>query len=303
MKAQIRDRNLEGVVGIGIDTINNEVEVTVHPSEHFANVSSAINHSFGHGATIIATDDPPVADICSSRTNCTPWRGGIRIEQNNGPGACTWGFQASRNGNLQMITAGHCQVTGGKFNHNGETIGSNGVGRNAIDPATFGTLDVSRTRVTGSSYPIYQNRLYAAEAYRSWSITSVKAYSGFAVPQAVGKSGISTHYSSGYITDVDYDYQLLPAQGGGSLVHYPNCTFETPSTCPWVWGVKANYARAGGDSGSPVYSAFPYSNPPMGTKLFGIHSAGAGSVAVFVPASTAASTLTLDFWCTTDGCP
>jgi hypothetical protein len=61
MKAQIRDRNLEGVVGIGIDTINNQVEVTVHPSEHFANVSQILASEYGDAIRVMG-GEPFVVD-------------------------------------------------------------------------------------------------------------------------------------------------------------------------------------------------------------------------------------------------
>ena len=298
---EIRAEKLDGVVMVAVDTIRNQVEVTVSPSERAAAVASAVQDRYGASAAVKPTDDPPVVVACTDRFSCTRWRGGIEII--SAGVACTWGFQASRNGYLQMISAGHCAEDGQNSKHDGVTIGS--VGENAIDPSTFGELDVLRTKVTGPDYPTTQNTLYATNQEKSWALTTVRNYSSMAVGQDAGKSARTTNFTYGEITNVFVEYQLFPGDGEPALVHYPNCTFNTRSTCPWVWGVRTNFLVAGGDSGGPVYSTINVNNPPMSTSLLGFVSAGSisGPVTLFAPASPASLVLDLDFWCTTAGCP
>ena len=203
-----------------------------------------------------------------------------------------------------MITAGHCQLTNGKFNHGGVTIGSNGVARNSINPATFDGLDVERTRVDGPYFPTEsfgQNVLYADDNHMKWSMTSVRSSTGYAVGQNVAKSGIRTGYTIGYLSDTDYSYKLVPAQAGG-LIYYPNCSAQSLNDCPTVWGMVAGVTVDEGDSGGPVFNWAPVS-PSMQHTFLGTESAGGQSTMVFVPAYAAAAELTLDFWCTTTGCP
>ena len=301
--ASIKDSHLDGVVMIGIDTIHNQVEVTVSPSDKVGQVSALVGSLYHDGIVVDATNDPLIALTCSNRNSCTPWRGGIKISNYDAyPGLiddCTWGFQASRNGNLQMITAGHCGSVGNTIKHNGEAIGN--LNFNAINPSTFKGVDVARIRVTGADYPHVQNTLYATDSYKLWSLTSVSATRDFYVGQGVGKSGVHG-YASGSITDTHVYYQLIPADGDPPLLYYPNCTFYTRTTCPWMSGVETNLPGMPGDSGGPVYSTVNFS-PPMGVSLFGIISVGSDTSMAFAPADEDAIALDVDFWCTTAGCP
>jgi hypothetical protein len=58
---EVRDRDLEGVVAVGIDTINNQVEVTVDPSQHFDEVSQILGSEYSDAVAVVA-GEPMVAD-------------------------------------------------------------------------------------------------------------------------------------------------------------------------------------------------------------------------------------------------
>jgi hypothetical protein len=202
-----------------------------------------------------------------------------------------------------MISAGHCGATGAKFTHGGVTIGSSGVARNAIDPANFDGFDLERTFSNGTYYPTTQNIVYAQDAYKSWTITSVMSQANLVVGVRAAKSGIATGYTNGYVLDDVYLYKLVPGPGAGSLVMYPTCTYTNQGPCPTVQGVLTDASSSQGDSGAPFYTWLPTS-PPMQHVFLGILSAGNSSQTVFAPAwaGTQSSVLDLDYWCTTSSC-
>jgi hypothetical protein len=262
-------------------------------------VSEALR-GYGDTVRVEATHDVPVTLTCTDRYDCQPWRGGIAIFRNDTNKRCTWGFQASNNGYLIMVTAGHCHKDGGKHNHDGVTIGSNGVSKNAINPSTWEGVDVLRTRVTGPDYPTTQNILYA-DTIKNWAITSVRSNAAFYVGMLVGKAGSSTNYTGGELDDVSVNYPLIAGSPGG-LPHYPDCWVGAQGTCPWVIGAHSDTYAGGGDSGGPVF---------IGNTLLGFVSAGGGSDPpygsgnnlYFARQEDAKNALGLDFWCTTSGCP
>jgi hypothetical protein len=158
------------------------------------------------------------------------------------------------------------------------------------------------TSIDGPYYPTTQNIIYATNVTKSFPLTGVRSINNFALGQGVEKSGLTTGYTNGSITSTSINHRLVPREGAGSLVHYPNCTYETWQYCPFAWGMRTNVHSDEGDSGAPVYApnnVLPFS----GTVLLGILSAGSSSAMIFAPARTAAEALDLDFWCTTSGCP
>lgn len=175
-----------------------------------------------------------------------------------------------------MISAGHCGATGAKFNHGGVTIGTNGVARNAMDPANFDGFDLERTFSNGTYYPTTQNIIYATDSYKSWTLTSVMSQANLVVGVRAAKSGVTTGYTNGYVLNATVFYKLIPARGQGSLVMYPTCTYENQGPCPIVQGVLTDAASAGGDSGAPFFTWLPTS-PPMQHVFLGILSAGSSS--------------------------
>lgn len=293
LNEQVKRSWPEGVFSIGIDTIHNQVTVEMLPSGAIGSVRSALP---AEGVEVVQSDDLPVAAYaCVSRLSCTRWRGGIAVDGDTHE--CTWGFQASRNGNLNMITAGHCAEAGEVFTHDGATIGINGIAKNAIGDG----VDVSRTRVTGAAYPTTQNTLYGDDSHKSWQLDSVRTQAGFAVGQTAAKSGITTNYTYGHITQLDVAYTLVPPPGD-FIPGYPGCDIIHPSLCPHENGIKTDVTVAGGDSGGPVYNWYA-AGAATGTTLEGFASGGGTGVMYFAPAYAAQAALTLDFWCTTPGCP
>lgn len=302
--ADVRDLNLDGVVAISMGSQRNRVIVKVGPSGSVEKVAEAVS-AFGKAVQVESTTDMPLAALtCTNRYDCQRWRGGINIYLSGTTSRCTWGFQASDAGYLIMVTAGHCQVVGGKFTHDGVTIGSSGVSKNGINPATFEGVDVERTRVTGTYYPTTQNTLYRDDANKSWTMTSVRPNVQFYLGMDVAKSGTSTNYSVGDLDDIEVSYRLL-VENPGELVYYPNCSISNPSACPLVTGSHSNTYVGGGDSGGPVYVAAP------SHVFLGFVSAGGGSdlpygsgySMYFSRAEDALGALDLDFWCVTSGCP
>ncbi len=155
--------------------------------------------------------------------------------------------------------------------------------------------------MTGVGFPQAQNLLYATDAYRQWSITSVISNDQFYVGQGAGKSGRTTNYTFGTITSVHVDYRFT-GPGGGPLIYYPDCSADQIQNCPLVTGAAMGTYVAGGDSGSPGYSTVNFS-PPMGDQLFGIVSARSSTTTYFATAKDTLTALDLDFWCRTPTCP
>lgn len=67
------------------------------------------------GVTVeIEVGQPPEAHACSTRDNCTnPIRSAVRVRKGSTTGTvCTMGFQVSKNGDEQFLTAAHCALDG-----------------------------------------------------------------------------------------------------------------------------------------------------------------------------------------------
>lgn len=299
------DRNLDGVWALSIDAANNQVKVRVSPADRATEIAGTLT-DVGTPITVVGTDNPPVIHACVDRFACTPWRGGIQVNMSNSD--CTWGYLASRNGNLQMITAGHCGAVGSVGYHNNALISSVGVGRNAINPATFEGIDVLRMKVSpnGAGFPTTQNLIYAIDADKAHAMSIVRPYSQFASGQLVGLAGADPEtggfFYEGAIEDVFAEWRLRPGPGG-TIPYYPNCTYNNwTTTCPKVWGFTSTATGFPGTSGGPVVARINY--PPYITQtLVGFDSVGDGQTEWMSVADAVTTALDLDFWCTTPGCP
>lgn len=294
IRSEIFDLRLDGVFGVSSGTNRNRVVVKVGPSGSVSKVTEALK-GYGEIVVVESSDDALSVAACNDRYDCTNWRGGIAIFRNDNNARCTWGFQASNNGYLQMVTAGHCHHDGGKHNHDGVTIGSNGVGKNALKPSTFEGIDAERTRVDGPYWPTNQNRLYATDTNKSWDMTSVRSNANFVLGMLVAKAGSTTNYTVGDLDDIEFE-GFLTAENPGEMPHYPDC-FEggdIVNDCPEVLVAHSDTVIDKGDSGGPVF---------IGNVFLGIVSGGGGASLYFSRQQDVKNALGLDFWCTTPGCP
>jgi hypothetical protein len=184
-----------------------------------------------YGRMVEVVEGAHAAVVCTSRTDCTPWRGGIKIDPTNG-GSCTYGYNAKRvtTGAFVMLTAGHCAT--GTWRRNGVVIGSTTLNNLATSNRELG--DFQRVSAAGLTSP--RNLVYRSNSNKSWTITGRRQYSFQWQYDLVSKSGVSTGLTEGKITDPEHRYWI---QHSGE----------------WflVWGKRADFNAALGDSGAPVF--------------------------------------------------
>lgn len=205
------------VVSIGVDPEVNAVVVTI-PAVAEREAARFIDEvrSFGDRARIEFSRDPVPT------FGYTVYAGGQAI--NTAGGFCTAGFAArDAYNNPYMLTAQHC-VAGNNFNVYmfGAYFGQRWYNSPAYDTASIMNLAPStmiqypRVWHWNSGYVVVKNW---ATSYKNWYVC---------------KSGMTTHWTCGYVT------------GTGLKVF-------VPALLGYVWNLtSANMCMAGGDSGGPV---------------------------------------------------
>lgn len=232
-----------GISSTAIDTRANAV--VVGASRVTDELRATLADAYGNW--IVATFEPPSegGDACTSRSNCPPAKGGIKIDAPNG-GYCTSGpmVRVAGSNQLRILTAGHCiAVTGGtgtnkKWTHHDAALGWSEAHSwvNGAD-ADAGLIYPSPT-VTGS-----RNLMYRASSTDVVGITAWKQTVEQVQGSLLCRSGAKSGYRCGEIAltnktkDVD----------GVSIDHQWVVDFDA---CP-------------GDSGAPYL---------VGNVAWGIHS-------------------------------
>lgn len=149
-----------------------------------------------------------------------PLEGGLAIENldynQDGVGYCTSGFSAVHQGDLYLVTAGHCGDSGDRYNQGGTYFGyMEKVADNA-------NTDIGLIKLSIDSHAGIGN--YEKDNFTDWQ----REYEKY-VGQYVCKNGITTGNTCGTVEDIDYSW----------FGHYDF--------------VAADYGSDNGDSGAPVY--------------------------------------------------
>lgn len=194
-------------------------------------VDVPVSIEYGEGLAVAA---------CSTRTACTPYRGGIKIESPNM--FCTWGFYGTAGSAAKyLITAGHCAKLGQYEKHNGVTVTTSaGVDRNTFDyDDGWGYSDSLRAHVAGSPNAVTPfNRIYAATNAKS--ITGTRATGSQQVGDPVCFAGYATNAERcGTIEQINISDTLTRFDGKPLIV------FQQ---------IRMSRVAASGDSGGPVYN-------------------------------------------------
>ena len=243
-EAVLRDRALLRKLGIDFisvstSVVDNVVDVGVgNPGDQ---VQTVLEERYGAGLVRALPAIRPSTSACNTRENCAnPLKGGLTIV---GPLLCTSAFIGkTAAGNYLMYTAGHCGAVHSAWTHNGI-----GIGRVTAESyqdnssADAGVIDIPNAQKS--------NLVMSAEgpAFGYTSITSKKAL-GVVVGTGLCKSGATSDYDCGVVTDNDWDGDVY--QG------------ETPTHM--LNQIRMTIQCQGGDSGGPVW---------VNSKAYGILSA------------------------------
>lgn len=201
------DIGLDRISEVSIDTLSNSVHVGLPAPDE--GLSALLRDRYGDAVTtkITQPDQPGACNAATdpeggSRYNCTPMRGGIRIDFNEGPcSTMMWGRNKTT-GTRYIITAGHCGDLNQKdFFHNGAFVGrSNAISWTLASPRS----DSRRIPTTGNN--VQMNRVYETPSTKSYAITSVRGWGQQLFNDWVCKLGVGLTYfgrSCGVITNAD----------------------------------------------------------------------------------------------------
>jgi hypothetical protein len=191
---------------------------------------------FGDGLRV-REGSAAVADTCVSFDNCRPIKGGLKITRPTG--YCTSGFVVKRtdNGEIDLLTAGHCiQVLGGLnavWNHNGDAFGT--AGQETWDINVTRDGDVGLIKIDSDEIPTTKNQVHTTGS-------TVKTVSGWDAAQYVGdvtcRAGATSDLDCGEIHAVDVTRDSVVTGVGTMHVRHTN---------------EVSFDSTGGDSGGPEF--------------------------------------------------
>jgi hypothetical protein len=261
------------LVSVGRDVENNRVVLSLNGGS--TSLRENLADRYGPAVTVLEASPLDLA-ACTSISNCTPWRGGIKIRPADGTGLeCTYGYTARRKtqAQLHMITAGHCDQTETEtWTHNGYTIGTTQLNNTLFNN---GLGDAMRVPRSNSSTPL--NRVYQYDFYNSYPINDVRTYGQQIEGDPTWLTGFTSGTKSGTIIDDDYYFCI---------------SFRGVTRCGS--GKKVDELMTGGDSGGPTYSNY---------KGNGIISAVSSSGGFTAYSTLELIETALDVWiCTTSSC-
>jgi streptogrisin C len=182
---------------------------------------------------------PVETTACASRSNCTPYRGGIYLDSVYT--LCTWGFNVREQltNAKYLVTAGHCGKTGSGLKHNGITVsGSGGVNSDSYEflgSANSDSMRAPKSTASGWSTPY---DIIFADGVTARYIFAVKG-SALQGP-SVCFSGRTSGYKCGTIVQRDIDAVLSRSFVDGKTQHVYHM-------------IRMSRTTSGGDSGGPVF--------------------------------------------------
>jgi hypothetical protein len=270
------DAQDSGLISVGIDEPTNTVLVALTrddaPLRKFlAKYDDAVSIAIGERAE-------PAA--CYSKTDCTPFRGGIYIQSTQL--ACSYGLNGRRNGSLVMVTAGHCDWNVTSTWTHPNTQGLNPLIGSSSKNGLRDGLDTDVLRVTASGPQVANplNRIYDTNSRKSLAIQGVVSNTLIYRGMLVTRSGFKTT-TAGTVTGDRYLYCMW-----------------LDGWCRFAWGWPSNTYHEYGDSGGPFYS-YQVEGSTSYWALVGFLSLKDGT---FAGQGDAKRVLSLDRFCTSDSC-
>jgi hypothetical protein len=253
---------LDRISEVSVDAESNRVVVGLPARD--PDLSKILEARYGDavGTKLVPPDEPAACNAVNdleggSRYNCTPLRGGIRLEFPGGPcSTMMWGKNKTTPTTKYMITAGHCaDLNNIDFFHNGALVGrSNRISWTLANPRS----DSRRIPTAGNATQM--NRVYETPNAKSYAITSVKGWGAQQLNDWVCKLGVGPAFfgrSCGQIINADTTIMMFDK--------------VTPAKRADFNGANAGTGIDGGDSGgSVVYSG----------SIFGIVSTLGGKYSV-----------------------
>ena len=233
-----------GVLSTSIDARANAVVVGLAADS--ADVRAALATRYGDAVRAAFELPSQGGDACTSRDECGPAKGGIKIISSYNGNPCTMGFLARVVGspNPRVLTAGHCIGKSGgtgasrKWSHDGLTTWAEfDTWTNGAD-ADVGVLAADGSAISGARNLVFRASKWDIASVTSWATTAQQVQGGL-VCRAAAISG----YRCGTIIQTNRTKSV----DGRTIDHQWVVDFDA---CP-------------GDSGGPYL---------LGTVAYGLHS-------------------------------
>jgi hypothetical protein len=277
---------LRGVVLTDIDDAKNRLTVGVKNADGRARVERRLGaRGIPRGAVSIEQVAPIKTDNLRARHR--PLVGGLQITRrisSTSESLCTLGFNAVRAGVAGFVTNSHCtRIQGGVestvFHQNTTFTSGNRVGVETVD----------RTYFTGGACPAARRCRFSDSAFvrRDSGVTASRGR--IAAPanfNTVAWNGTSRYRlvseGNALVGDIVRKVGRTTGTTRGDVIGTCVNVNVSGSNITQLCQTLANYASAGGDSGSPVFSNL---NSPqqLDSRLRGIHWGGGGGTTVFSP--------------------
>ena len=275
---------LPGVVLLDADESRNRVRIGLDKEagaeKNLGAVRAALAKSGVPPAAVVFEEVDPIHNLATLRDRVRPVPGGVQIAFNNF--LCTKGFGANRAGVAGFVTNSHCSGTqGGVQNtvmYQNTNSSSNRIGIETVDPTYF----------TGGSCPVLRRCRRSDSAFARYDSSSLREFGRIARTTGVGSLTISTTAPRFTITGT------ASSPSTGQTVNKMGRTTgwtrgSVASTCVNINVSGTNITQlcqstvnagvAGGDSGSPVFTA---STTGTTATLVGILWGGNTSGTLFV---------------------
>lgn len=234
-----------------IDVINNTV--VIETTNNVTNIKKTIKNDLLNSVDL---DNFGIVSIVQTKGKNINYATTLKAGQgiSTSPGPCSMGFRAKVNGKTGIITAGHC-TNGLNQNINGLGIVKKYKESGNVDAAFIETI----TTLSPSNTLIYSSGVTS-------KLNTVTSPPSLAVNTIIGKSGKSSKYTTGKITNLNYS-------GTFDGIAFTGLISTTAGSAP-------------GDSGAPVFIPVNVSD---GVTLVGIlkggNSSNANASMIFVKES------------------
>jgi hypothetical protein len=272
---------IPGTVFTDIDDAHNRLTVGIEAAELTSQVEAQLAATSVPREAVDIVQAPAATPQQTLRNFRRPLVGGIQIENDVNPGDCTLGVNALRQGNGGFVTASHCTnvqggVEGTVFYQPDLAAAANRAGLEFVDPCYFpaagcpapffsGCPTGRRCRYSDSAFALTLTGYTRGEIARptfntiNWNqqdIFNIIEKGNLAVVgSTVQKVGRTTGWTQGNVTRTCV------------TVNQANSNFTI------LCSNQANYASAGGDSGSPVFG-IRQQGQVWTVALLGIHWGG-----------------------------
>lgn len=249
------------VVYLDIDEAKNVVRVAVNKdsvvkSQAAAAVADFAKKSGVPAEALAVSEVAPIHNLASLRDRVRPVPGGVQIAF--GGFVCTMGFGATRAGVVGFVSNSHCSGTQGGVQgtviYQNSNSSSNRIGVETVDPAYF----------TGSGCPAGRRCRYSDTAFFRYDSSALREFGRIARTTGVGSLTVSTtspRFTISGTSNFPTAGQVLNKMGrttGWSRGSVSNTCVNinvSGTTITQLCQDLVTANVAGGDSGSPVFSA------------------------------------------------